>query len=269
VILDEILANKRREVAERRQRHPVQSLPRRLDAPRGFAEALRRQSGVSIIAEFKRQSPSGGALRPGASPSEMARIYAENGAAALSVLTDACYFGGSDADLREVREACDLPALRKDFVVDAYQVYEAGSLGADAILLIVRALSDADLRDLLGLSRSLGMDALVETHSTAEVERAVQAGAAVIGVNNRDLDTLQTDVTLASRLRPEVPPECVFVAESGVSSPDQIARLADVGADAALIGEALLRADDPGEPLRRLVGAGAARAPGVRDGARA
>ena len=255
MILDEILANKRREVAARRARRPAFRVSG-LAAPRSFAYAL-RQPGVSVIAEFKRRSPSGGdLLRPGVSPADVARMYSANGAAALSVLTDSTYFGGDDADLREARTASGLPALRKDFVVDAYQVYEARAIGADAVLLIVRALTDTQLSSLLALARQLGMDALVETHSADEVRRALDAGATIIGVNNRDLDTLKTDVSLAPRLRSLVPSRCVFVAESGISSPDQIAALQDAGVDAVLIGEALLRSPDPGALLAQLVEAG-------------
>lgn len=257
MILDEILAHKRREIAQRRSQRPLERLPE-ARRPRPFADAL-RQPGVSVIAEFKRKSPSGGELRPGASAADVARTYLENGAVALSVLTDAAYFGGMDDDLVDARAASGLPVLRKDFVVDDYQVYEARALGADAVLLIVRALADAELRSLLDCTHSLHMDALVETHSADEVRRALDAGVRVIGVNNRDLDTLQTDVSLAPRLRPLVPAECIFVAESGVSTPEQIARLLEVGADAVLVGETLLRAEDPGQQLRRLVSAGAAR----------
>ena len=289
MILDDILAHKRREVELRRSARPLDVLqaaiglsaaeirdprprsgidlrhleiglsPGQAVAPSGSFSAALRQPGVSMIAEFKRRSPSGGELRPGASATAMARIYLDNGAAALSILTDAAYFGGTDEDLVEARVASGLPVLRKDFVVDPYQLYEARALGADAVLLIVRALSDAELRDLLERTHSLKMEALVETHSADEVRRALDAGARVIGVNNRDLDTLQTDVSLAPRLRPLVPPECVFVAESGVSTPEQIASLLEVGVDAVLVGEGLLRAADPGERLRRLVVAGAPR----------
>jgi indole-3-glycerol phosphate synthase len=255
VILDEILANKRREVAERRSRRARLDLDG-LPPTRGFANRL-RQPGVAFIAEFKRRSPSGGLIRPEATPADVARIYAESGAAALSVLTDETYFGGSDADLREARAACQTPVLRKDFVIDSYQVYEARAIGADAVLLIVRALDDADLRNLLQLTRELGMDAVVETHSRGEVERALAAGAEIVGVNNRDLDTLTTDVSLAPRLRELVPSDHVFVAESGISSPDHIRVLADSSVDAVLIGESLLRATDPGARLRELITAGA------------
>jgi indole-3-glycerol phosphate synthase len=258
VILDEILAHKRQEVATRRRRRRVETMTRLSPVPRGFASDL-RQPGVSVIAEYKRKSPSGGdLLPPEVSPASVARLYAAHGAAAISVLTDMHYFGGSDADLREARAASALPVLRKDFVIDPYQVYEANALGADAVLLIVRALADSELRALLSLTRELGMDALVETHSADEVRRALDSGASVIGVNNRDLDTLETDVSVAPRLRPLVPRECLFVAESGVSSPEQIAILRDAEVDAVLIGESLLRAPDPSRKLAALVKAGAA-----------
>jgi indole-3-glycerol phosphate synthase len=258
VILDEILANKRREVEERRALRPL-SPP----ASASLAQTSRwvsalRQPGVSFIAEIKRRSPSGGELRPDLSPADLAQMYASAGAAALSVLTDESYFGGCDADLTAAQQASGLPALRKDFVLDPYQILEARVLGADAVLLIVRALPQTLFCDLLELTHQCGMEALVETHSAAEVERALTAGARVIGVNNRDLDTLTTDVTLAPRLRPLVPSECIFVAESGISQPEDIAVLLDAGVDAVLIGEALLRAPDPGAKLRSLVAAGAA-----------
>ena len=261
MILDEILAHKRREVELRRSQRPLESLRASIDrasSPRPFAAAL-RQPGVSIIAEFKRKSPSGGELGPGASAGDVVRLYTGCGASALSVLTDEAFFGGTDSDLVQARAASGLPVLRKDFVVDAYQIYEARAIGADAILLIVRALTNQELRDFLDITRHLGMDALVETHSEDELRRALDAGAMLVGVNNRDLDTLVTDVTLAPRLRTLVPPDCIFVAESGVSQPEQIATLCAAGADAVLIGESLLRAADPGALLRSLVAAGAPR----------
>jgi indole-3-glycerol phosphate synthase len=252
VILDEILAHKRREVADRRSLRPSFTLDA-TSPPRGFANAL-RQPGLSVIAEFKRRSPSGGEIHAGAAAAEIARVYEACGAAAVSVLTDEMYFGGCDTDLIEAREAVSLPVLRKDFVIDPYQVHEARALRADAVLLIVRALTDRELTELIEVTRQLGMDALVETHSADEVRRALDAGATVIGVNNRDLDTLITDVALAPALRPLVPSWCVFVAESGVSTPEQIAILSVAGVDAVLIGEALLRAPDPGARLAQLVG---------------
>jgi indole-3-glycerol phosphate synthase len=258
MILDEILAHKRLEVAERQRTRPladVRAAAERTAGASSFGAAL-RQPGVSIIAEIKRKSPSGGVLRPDLSAADLARAYAANGAAALSVLTDSRYFGGEDADLVDARAASGLPVLRKDFLIDAYQVYEARALGADAVLLIVRALAQPELVDFLDLARELGLEAIVETHSASEVERALAAGARIVGVNNRDLDTLQTDVSLAPRLRTSVPAECVFVAESGVSEPAQIAELAMAGVDAVLIGEALVRAPNPGHELAALVAAG-------------
>jgi len=255
VILDEILANKGQEVAARRHFVEVSALP----PPRDFSAAL-RQPGVSVIAEFKRRSPSGGVIRPDATPGEIGRVYAEHGAAAMSVLTDERFFGGTDSDLRDARSASGLPVLRKDFVIDPFQVYEARAIGADALLLIVRALEDPVLRSLLELTHDLGMAALVETHSEEEVRRAVDAGAEIVGVNNRDLDTLVTDVTLAPRLRPLVPTSCVFVAESGISTPEHMRVLAESGVDAVLIGESLLRATDPGARLAELAAAQGARA---------
>lgn len=211
---------------------------------------------MSFIAEIKRKSPSGGELRPDLSPADLARVYAAGGAVALSVLTDQRYFGGADADLTAAQRASGLPTLRKDFVIDPYQILEARELGAEAVLLIVRALPDPLLRELLNLTHQCGMEALVETHSAAEVERALAAGARIVGVNNRDLDTLTTDVSLAPRLRARVPATCVFVAESGIARPADVAVLRDAGVDAVLVGESLLRAEDPGAKLRTLVAAG-------------
>jgi indole-3-glycerol phosphate synthase len=261
VILDAILANKRREVAERKQHRPLAALEAELARSqlpvRAFDVALRQSAGVAVIAEIKRKSPSGGALRPGASAVDLASVYAANGAAALSVLTDFHYFGGEDGDLTSARAASALPVLRKDFVIDEYQVYEARVIGADAVLLIVRALTTAELSALLDCVHGLGMHALVETHSGDEVAQARDAGARIIGVNNRDLDTLVTDPSLAPRLRTLVPAECVFVAESGISAAGQFADLRDARVDAVLIGEALVRAPDPGARLREFVAAGA------------
>lgn len=255
MILDEILAYKRLEVAKRKSARPLPPLPTAPPRPRPF-ELVLRQPGIAFVAEIKRRSPSGGELRPGASAADLARTYAASGAVALSVLTDTAYFGGTNDDLVAARQVSSLPVLRKDFVVDPYQIYEARALGADAVLLIVRALSDGELLELLELTHSLGMQALVETHSAIEVERALKAGARIVGVNNRDLDTLVTDVRLAPRLRSMVPPECVFVAESGISQPAQVAQLREAGVDAILIGESLLRSPDPGAKLRSLVEAG-------------
>ena len=259
MILDEILANKRLEVDARMVARPLSELEKAIrDAPpaRGFAEAL-RAPGVSVIAEIKRRSPSGGELRPGASAADFAQLYVDGGATALSVLTDEKYFGGADSDLVEARAACSLPALRKDFLLDDYQLFESRAMGADCILLIVRSLDQRQLVSMLRLAKHLGLDALVEAHNADEVSRALDAGADMVGVNNRDLDRLVTDATLAPRLRSMVPTGVVFVAESGIHEPAQVAELAAVGADATLVGESLLRSPDPVAKLRELVAAGA------------
>lgn len=258
MILDEIMAVKRREVAARQERTPLAVLERTaydLPPPRPFTRQL-RAPGVSVIAEIKRKSPSAGVLRHGASASDLARTYARHSATALSVLTDETYFGGNDGDLADAREASGLPVLRKDFVYHPYQVYEARAIGADAVLLIVRVLEQRELEALLQLAEHLGLAALVETHSADEVKRALDAGTRLLGVNNRDLDRLTTDPRLALCLRDRVPREVTYVAESGIHGPDQVRALAAAGVDAALVGESLVRAPDPGARLQELVEAG-------------
>jgi indole-3-glycerol phosphate synthase len=249
-ILDEILVTKRDEVTVLR-RPDTRDLLRRtaLDAPpaRGFAAALRAgPAALKVIAEIKRRSPSKGDLAPDIEPDAIARAYAAGGAAALSVLTDGPYFGGSMADLQEARGATNIPALRKDFVIDEVQVYEARAVGADAILLIVAALpDDALLRDLHELALGLGLDALVEVHDEAELERAAGIGAQVVGVNSRSLQTFGEDLGVAQTLRAAIPADAVAVAESAIRSVDDAQRMADAGFDAVLVGEALVRATDP------------------------
>jgi indole-3-glycerol phosphate synthase len=209
---------------------------------------------VRLIAEIKRASPSRGPLRADLDPVALATVYEANGAAAVSVLTDCRFFRGSLADLRAVRAQTTLPVLRKDFVIDPYQVYEARAAGADAILLIVAALDARQLADLYDLARELGMDALVEVHSEAELGRALSVEPAIVGVNNRDLRTFEVDLETTARLRPLVPPDVVFVAESGVRSNADVQRLAALGAHAMLVGEALVVAPDVGRAVRELVG---------------
>lgn len=210
-------------------------------ATRPFASALRQPGRVVVIGEFKRRSPSAGPLGGEAGPAATARTYEAAGVAALSILTDAAWFGGSLGDLALARAASSLPVLRKDFVVDAVQVYEARAAGADAILLIVRILEDGHLSALHGLAESLGMGVLVEVHDDAELERALQAGAPVIGVNNRDLATFRTDVGISLRLAGSVPPACTLVAESGIRTGEDVDRLGDAGVNAILVGETLMR----------------------------
>ena len=228
---------------------------------RGFADAIRRGS---VIAEMKRRSPSGGLLRPALDPAALAREYARAGAAALSVLTDGPDFGGSLDDLAGARVATELPLLRKDFVVDPVQVAEARVAGADCVLLIVAVLGAEGLERCLEAAERCRIDALVEVHDAAEARMAAAAGADLVGVNNRDLRTLTTDLGTFARVRPHVPAGAVVVAESGIASADTAARLVAEGADAVLVGESLLRSQDPGVACAALVaavrGAFAARA---------
>jgi indole-3-glycerol phosphate synthase len=220
--------------------------------PRGFAAALRAGPALSVIAEIKRRSPSKGPLAPDLDPALLAKAYAGAGAACLSVLTDAEFFAGSAEDLAEARCAVDLPVLRKDFTVGPADVCDARLMGADAVLLIVAALTTAELAELLGTARRLGLDALVEVHDEAEADLALSAGAEVIGVNQRDLVTFEVDTQRAVRVARALPGHVLRVAESGVRDRDDVRRLADAGFDAVLVGEALVTAPDPGAALAAL-----------------
>jgi len=255
-VLDRILATKRDEVTML-HRPGVRDLLRSqaLEAPptRGFEAALRDDDTLAVIAEFKRRSPSKGELAPDLDPALTAAAYGAGGASCLSVLTDARYFGGAIADLAAARAAVDLPVLRKDFVIDEVQVFETRAVGADAILLIAAALpDDALLTDLHALALELGLDVLVETHDDAELERALDAGARVVGVNARDLGTFDEDLGVGERLAKVIPPEVVAVAESAIRSTDDAARMADAGFDAVLVGEMLVRAEEPSATVRAL-----------------
>ena len=260
MILDEILANKRAEVDERQAREAEDAVARRAAAappPRDFHGAL-RAPGVSIIAEVKRQSPAKGALRLDMDAPTMAATYAEAGAACVSVLTDEKYFKGSDADLVAVREQVQVPVLRKDFVVSRYQIHEARALGADAILLIVLALQPAEIVEYARLAADLGMIALVEVHSEDELRVALDCGATLVGINNRDLTRMVTDLETTAKLRPLVPDGVTLVSESGIRTPAEIAWLRDLGVDAALVGESLVTAPDPAALLGEFLAAGRA-----------
>ncbi len=255
--LERIVAATHAELAERQARIPLDVMRARATAapaPRPFTEALRPGAGGSarLIAEVKRASPSKGLLAEAFDPVAQARAYATGGAAAISVLTEPRFFLGALDHLTAVRAAVDVPVLRKDFLLDAYQVYEARAAGADAVLLICALLDDARLSDLLALTRSLGMAALVEAHNADETRRAVAAGAQVIGVNSRDLHTFAVDADVVRHLRPLVPAERVFIAESGIFDGRGAARARAWGADAILVGEALMRAPDPAAKAREL-----------------
>jgi indole-3-glycerol phosphate synthase len=244
-ILDRIVEVKHSEVRALRGR-ASELRGRAMDAPppRAFAAALRREGEVRLLAEVKRRSPSAGEIRPGADPVEVARAYREGGAAALSVLTDRAFFGGELAFLARVRAAVELPVLRKDFVIDALQLLEARAAGADAVLLIARILPGSRLAELHAQARALGMDVLVEVHDEAETARAAEAGATLIGVNNRDLATFTTDLGLSVRLAALAPAEATLVAESGIRTADDVDRLGAAGFDAILVGESLMRQAD-------------------------
>ena len=256
-VLDEIVAGVREDLAERRRRlgdARLDELVAAAPAPRDAHAALRGgredPAGVHVIAEVKRRSPSKGALADIPAPAELARAYERGGATAVSVLTEARRFGGSLADLDAVRSAVGLPVLRKDFTVEEFQVREARAHGADLVLLIVAALDDARLRGLLQLTESLGMHALVEAHTHEEVERGLAAGARILGVNVRNLKTLDVDPQRYADLAGELPEDVVRVAESGVADAEDVRRYAAAGADAVLVGEALVRHGDPEAALR-------------------
>ena len=253
-VLDKIVEHKRREVAERKRARPLDELrAASADSPRDFAGALRRP-GVSVIAEFKRQSPSKGTLRENADVTEVVTAYAANGAAALSVLTDHEFFGGGEDDLQAARAAVELPIIRKDFTIDEYQIHEARSIGADAILLIVRILTDEQTRGFVRLAHDLGLAALVETHTAKELDRALHCGAKIVGVNSRDLDTFEVNLERTLELKRQIPSYCIAVAESGIHTRADVERVGAAGYDAILVGEALMRADDPGRKLAELLG---------------
>ena len=258
-MLDDIVAGVRADLAVREASLPLATLSdlaERAPAPLDPLPALRRP-GVSVIAEVKRRSPSKGALADIPDPAALASAYEAGGAAAISVLTETRRFGGSLEDLRAVRGAVRLPVLRKDFVVTTYQLVEARANGADLVLLIVAALDQPTLASLHAQALGLGLTPLVEVHDEAEAERAVAAGAQLIGVNARNLHTLEVDDTTFERVAPAVPAQCVRVAESGISGPADVERVVQAGAHAVLVGEALVRDGDPTAAVRQLVSAGA------------
>ena len=248
--LDRILADTATALAARNDLPDAP--PRDIPPVRGFARAL-AASGISLIAEVKKASPSKGLIRESFYPEQIARAYQAAGAAALSVLTDEKYFQGKLAYLDEARAACQLPLLRKDFIIHPAQIYEAVGR-ADAVLLIVAALSRADFANLLGLTKSCGLDALVEVHDRAELDTALELGASIIGINNRDLHTFTFDLRTTFALRPHIPADRLVVSESGIQNHEQVAALAAVGVDAILVGETLMRCADIGAAVRELMG---------------
>jgi indole-3-glycerol phosphate synthase len=259
-ILDQIVAVKREEIAAAQQKIPFAAM--RADAEsrvltRDFEGALRRKIAAgksAVIAEIKKASPSKGVLRADFMPADIAQGYAESGAACLSVLTDRQFFQGQVDYLKQARASCDLPVLRKDFMVDPYQIYESRAMGADCILLIAACLDDARMAELEAAARGLDMAVLVEVHDRAELERALRLKTPLVGVNNRNLNTFGVSLDTTGHLAREVPPGRLLVTESGIASQDDVKKMRDAGVHAFLVGEAFMRAADPGQALAALFG---------------
>ncbi|MBN1121857.1 MAG: indole-3-glycerol phosphate synthase TrpC [Anaerolineae bacterium] len=255
-ILDKILAHKQAELAERKRAVPLAEMLRRAEAvetrPARFADALRRGDSVALIAEVKHASPSKGVLIEDFDPVLLAATYADNGASAISVLTDERFFQGHLDYLCQIAAVVDTPLLRKDFILDAYQVHEAAAAGASAILLIAASLDDAQLADLYAEAARLGLDALVEVHDEAELDRVLRIDPQIVGVNNRDLKTFDVDLATTARLAGLVPSGVVLVAESGIHSAEDVRRMGELGVHAVLVGEALVKAADIADRVRRV-----------------
>ena len=254
-MLDKIIAQKREEVEQRKKAVTITYLQQRIAKQKpalDFAMALKGDH-IRLIAEVKQSSPSRGLLSPNFNPIELAQTYAEGGAAAISVLTEANYFMGSIEHLAAIKEVVDLPLLRKDFIFDLYQVYESRAYGADALLLITSILSQEQLKELILLSHSLGLKCLVEVHNKGEVERAILSEAEIIGINNRDLNTFSIDINMTQRLRPLIPQERIVVSESGIKSKRDVEKLKNWGVDAILVGEALVTAGDVIAKMKELL----------------
>ena len=259
-MLTRIAAYKREETARRKQAVPesvLRTLTAERSPPRPFAATIERainEAGLALIAEIKKASPSKGPIRADFDPAALARAYEDGGATCLSVLTDGPSFQGTAEHLAMAREACSLPALRKDFMLEAYQIWEARAIGADAVLVIMAAVDDATARDLVDVARGLGMAVLVEVHSPVEIERALKLSVTMIGINNRDLATFTTSIERTVELAPLIPAGYVVVSESGIQTPDQIARLRHAGASAFLVGESLMRQADVAKATLVLMG---------------
>ena len=257
-VLRNILARKDEEIIERRAARSLDALESEIrgqDAVRGFSRALQQQVArgePAIIAEVKKASPSKGVIRKDFQPGAIAQSYSEGGACCLSVLTDRDFFQGSEAYLQEARAACELPVLRKDFTVDPYQIVEARAIGADAILLIVAALEDGQMRELASVAAEVGVDVLIEVHNRAELDRALEIPTPLLGINNRDLHTFDTSLQTTIELLQHIPEDRVVVTESGIHTAADVALMRDNNVLAFLVGEAFMRAPEPGEKLREL-----------------
>ncbi|WP_455366585.1 indole-3-glycerol phosphate synthase TrpC [Kaarinaea lacus] len=257
-ILKKILNRKREEIATRSDRVSLQELQARIatSSPvRGFVNAIEttiQQNKPAVIAEIKKASPSKGIIRENFDPIAIARSYASGGATCLSVLTDVDFFQGADEYLQQAREACSLPVIRKDFIIDPYQVYEARTIGADCILLIVAALDDAQLQQLSSLAQNLGMDVLVEVHDATELQRALQLNTKLIGINNRNLRTFEVSLQTTIDLLPQIPVDRIVITESAIHTPEDVALMRQHNVNTFLVGEAFMRAEDPGARLAEL-----------------
>ena len=258
-VLKKILAKKKQEITERSAKVSIEDLKKTIltaSAPRGFIQAINQKISngqAAVIAEVKKASPSKGLLRENFQPADIAKSYQQGGAACLSVLTDKDFFQGSEDYLQQARAACDLPVLRKDFIIDTYQVYEARAIDADCILLIVAALDDQKLLELHNLATELGMDVLVEVHDASELERALKLDLALVGVNNRNLRTFETSLKTTLDLLALVPANVTVVSESGLHKAEHIQMLRENKVNAFLIGEAFMREDNPGQALKDLI----------------
>lgn len=257
-ILTKILNTKAQEVAKNRQRQPLAKLYNQLQhQPRGFRASIKaklQQNKAAVIAEIKKASPSKGVLRQNFDPVAIAAAYQKSGACCLSVLTDTDYFQGSNDYLKAVASSCQLPVLRKDFIIDEYQIVEARAIGADAVLLIAKALSDGALQQLYQLAKSLELDVLLEVHNSTEMERALNLDADLIGINNRNLETFEVDLTTSIELKKLVDNDAILVTESGINERQQVEKMRDNQIDAFLVGEAFMRQTDPGAALIELFG---------------
>lgn len=259
-VLQKIIVDKTTHIAKKKQEKSVSDLQaecQAIEAPRGFCQKLRAcqdQNKYGLIAEIKKASPSKGLIRADFNPEDLARQYQQGGATCLSVLTDIPYFQGDDSYIQTVRHKVDLPVLRKDFMIDPYQIFESRALGADCILIIMAALSDQQAQDLTGQAQELGMDVLVEVHNGEELQRAIPLGTEMIGINNRNLKTLEIDLATTEILSKDVPEDRLLVAESGLYSHDDLLRMAKIGANTFLIGESLMRQENVTEATRQILG---------------
>ncbi len=257
MILDEIIANKKMELAETKRRTPLSDIRSKVSSAepaRGFGKALSGTDDIRLIAEVKKASPSKGVIREDFDPVSIARIYEESGASCLSVLTEKKFFQGELEYLSRIRKVVKLPLLRKDFIIDEYQIHEARAAGADAILLIAACLEREQMADYLGIAQQLGLDVLVESHTYKELDKSLRAGATLVGINNRDLTTFSVSLQTTLDLVKDVPDDRTVVSESGIKTRDNVVKLHQAGVDAVLVGESLMREKDIGKKLKELLG---------------